>query len=98
MSDEAKPPNVFFRLALGSGVLFVLTVLALTASVFGDQRSPPARFLADHGGAVIAAEVAATLVFGFWAMALDRVRTLRDNAARDGQSSRDSGLSAEEKG
>ena len=76
-------PNIFFRLALGTGVLFVVTVLALTATVFGDPRAPSARFLNNYGGALIAAEVAASLIFAFWAMALDRRQQLREAESGD---------------
>lgn len=70
-------PNIFFRLALGTGALFVMTILAITATVFSDPRAPSAQFINNHGGKLIAAEVAASLIFAFWAMALDRHRQLR---------------------
>ncbi len=76
-------PNIFFRLALATGAVFVVTVLALTAAIFSDARSPMARLLDDYGGEIIAVEVAATLIFAFWAMALDRRRQLRADRLKD---------------
>lgn len=76
-------PNIFFRLALGTGSLFVVTILALTATIFSNPRAPSARFLDNHGDTLIAAEVAATLIFAFWAMALDRRQQLRDDRLKD---------------
>jgi hypothetical protein len=73
-------PNIFFRLSLASGALFVVNVLALTATIFSDPRAPSARFLENHGGTLIAVEVAATLIFAFWAMALDRRQQLLRDA------------------
>jgi hypothetical protein len=75
-----KRPNMFFHLAVAASVLFILTVLALTAMIFSVPRAPLARFLNDHGGTLIAAEVAASLAFGFCAMALDRWQTLRQTS------------------
>jgi hypothetical protein len=76
-------PNIFFRLALATGAVFVVTVLALTAAIFSDHRAPMARLLDDYGGEIIAVEVAATLIFAFWAMALDRRRQLRADRLKD---------------
>jgi len=76
-------PNIFFRLALGTGALFIITVLALTATIFSDPRAPLAQFLDNYGGAIIAAEVAASLIFAFWAMALDRRQQLRNARSID---------------
>lgn len=84
-------PNIFFRLALGTGALFVMTILAITATVFSDPRAPSVQFINNHGGKLIAAEVAATLIFAFWAMALDRHRQLRDTK-RDEEGNRERGV------
>ena len=83
IENMPQRPNIFFRLALGTGALFVITVLSLTATVFSDPRAPSARFLENYGGILIAAEVAASLIFAFWAMALDRRQQQRDASVKD---------------
>ena len=70
--------NVFFRLAAVSGAAFAATIFALLALIVSDPRAPVARFMDRHGGTLIAWEVGATLVLGFLALAVDRVRTLRE--------------------
>ena len=88
-SDSASVPdlNMFFRLAVAAVVVFVLTILALVAALFGNQQAPAARLLNNHGGVIIAVEVGAALLFAFLAMTVDRVRTLRKQA-RDTTSDR----------
>lgn len=83
--SNQERPNIFFRLALGTGALFIITVLALTATIFSDPRAPLAQFLDNYGGAIIAGEVAASLIFAFWAMALDRRQQLRNARPLDSQ-------------
>ena len=78
---SAKPrrtrQNPFFGMALFSAAIFVLTILAMVAAIFGDPRAPVAKFLEAHGGRLIAAEVVATLILGFLALALDRFQSRR---------------------
>lgn len=77
MSAARPPRNPFFFLAAFSSALFIVTILALVASVFGDERAPLARLLDQFAGRLIGCEVAAILVTGFLAMFIDRRQTLR---------------------
>jgi hypothetical protein len=77
MSAFREFRNPFFPLAAFCSALFIITILALVASVFGDPRAPLARLLDQYGGRLIAGEVAATLVTGLVAMAVDRRQSLR---------------------
>ena len=90
--NMTKRLNLFFHLAVAAGVLFILTVLALTATIFSNPRAPLSRFLDNHGGTLIAVEVAATLAFSFCAMALDRWQTLRQTGNPDDGPANDSGI------
>lgn len=72
-----------FRATAFAGFAFVITILALIATVFGDSRSPAADWLNRNAGLLLAAEVAAILSFGFAAMAHDRRQSLRKHAADD---------------
>src|SRR5438105_1170984 len=77
MSDRARPRNLFFPLAALSSVVFIVTILALVAGVFGDQRAPLAQLLDRYAGRLLAGEVAAILITGFLAMFVDRRQTNR---------------------
>lgn len=77
MTDKPKSRNVFFPLAAAASALFVFTIFVSIAAMFGDPRAQAAVFLDAYGGALIAGEVAAILVFGFLALAIDRRQTLR---------------------
>src|SRR5690606_7625800 len=77
MADKSERSNVFFRLVCGAAVVFVITVLAMIATLFGDPQAPVNRFLDEYASRIIGGEVAATVVFGLLAMTVDRVRTLR---------------------
>lgn len=77
MSDSPPPRNLFFPLVTFASGLFIITILAFLASVFGDPRAPLARLLEQYGGRVIGGEVAAILISGFLALFVDRRQTLR---------------------
>lgn len=77
---SASSFNPFFRLAMLAGGAFVVTVLAITASLFGDPKAPAAQWFDAHAGQIIAVEVAAIVVFSVSAMALDRWHTLRQQS------------------
>ncbi len=73
-----KRASLLFQLTAFSSVLFIVTVLALVATVFGDQAAPAAKQLNRHAGKLIVIEVAATLLLGFAAMTQDRRQTLAE--------------------
>jgi hypothetical protein len=77
MSAPRPFRNPFFPLAVLCSVLFIATILALVASIFGDQRAPLSRLLEQYAGRLIGGEVIAIVVSGFLAMAVDRWQTLR---------------------
>ena len=75
-----------FRLSAVSAVVFIMTVLALVATVFADQTAPATKWLNRNAGRLIAGEVAATLLLGFAAMTQDRRQTLQTREAADSAS------------
>ena len=83
---ETKPKperfNPFFRLVIVSAGFFVVTILALTATIFGETNSPVPRFLIRYGGTLIAVEVLVTLVVGLLALAVDRRFILEDGTPK----------------
>lgn len=82
MPDSVERPNLFFRLVVPAGGLFVVTILALTSTIFGNPEAPMNQWLTEYGGTLIVAEVVLFVVVGFLAMAVDRWKTLRQ-ASRD---------------
>ncbi len=88
MPESAHRRNPFFPLAALASALFIFTILALVAGVFGDSRAPLAQLLDRYAGRIIAGEVVAILVTGFLAMLVDRRQTNRsrqlpDNALKE---------------
>jgi preprotein translocase subunit SecG len=90
MSDRPAR-NPFFPLTAILAAIFVLTVLALVASTFGNDRAPLARLLDSHGTLLIVIEVAAILLVGLLALVVDRSRApsrlaVHERAERSGAS------------
>jgi hypothetical protein len=83
MSESRAPRNPFFPLAAFCSALFIVTILAMLASVFGDERAPLARLFDQYAGRLITGEVAATLLTGFLALLVDRRQALRSQHGRN---------------
>jgi hypothetical protein len=77
--------SLLFRLALAPVMLFIVTVLAFTASQFGDARAPAQRWLDQNVGWMLAVEVAASALLCLLAMAGDRRRIVLEAAEGDGR-------------
>ena len=86
MTDQTPPPpqhvNLLFRLAIVAGGAFVITILAFTATLFGDARSPAAGLLQRNAGWLFGWEVAALVVLGIGGMVVDRRQTIRYAGSR----------------
>ena len=83
MPNAHERVNLFFRLAALAGGLFVITIFAMVASVYSDSPSPVRGFLTERSGQIIVWEVAAILVLGLLAMAVDRLRIIRRSRERE---------------
>ncbi|MDX1970031.1 MAG: hypothetical protein SFV23_22850 [Planctomycetaceae bacterium] len=64
-------PGVLFHLAAASAISFIVTVLALVATVFADPQAPVNIWLNRHGSTILGSEVALIVVCGLGAMARD---------------------------
>ncbi|MDA0587349.1 MAG: hypothetical protein O2820_03210 [Planctomycetota bacterium] len=73
-------PNFLFRLVILFSAAFLLTILLLLATTFSSSRSSVKQLLDLYGLQLIGLELAAILVSGFFAMALDRRQTLAKQA------------------
>jgi hypothetical protein len=69
--------NLFFRIAAGMVLVFVITIFALIAILFGDPAAPVAKWLDQNGMRLIIGEMCAILVTGALAMTVDRRQALR---------------------
>ena len=69
--------NLFFRMAAGLVLVFVVTIFALIAILFGDPAAPVAKFLDRYGMQLIVGEMVAILVTGALAMTIDRWQASR---------------------
>jgi len=90
MRGPGSKPTLFFRLVVPATSVFVMTILALIAVLFGDERAPLARLLNRHGNTLLVLEFVAILVLSLLALVLDRRQILRDQQARAGGSEPDS--------
>jgi hypothetical protein len=55
----------------------VITILAMIAMVFGDERAPLAQVINRYGNAALVIEFAVVVVLALAAMTADRLATLR---------------------
>ena len=67
--------NLFFRLAAGLVVLFVITIFAMIANLLGDPRAPVAQFLDRYALHFIIGETIGILITGTLAMTIDQANT-----------------------
>ncbi|MFN0054270.1 MAG: hypothetical protein ACKV0T_19005 [Planctomycetales bacterium] len=79
-----QPPdrNPFFPLTVFFGGLFIVTILALLAALFGDPEAPLARLFDRYAGWMLAGEVVGILVVGFLALMVDRRQSRRREDGR----------------
>lgn len=68
---------MLFRLIVPVTVVFILTILSLIASVFGDPAAPVAKWLDANGNALLFWEFFTIMVIAVAAMTFDRLRTLK---------------------
>jgi len=76
MKPPQTKPSLLFRLVIPATVVFILTILALIASLFGDPRAPVSQWLEAHGDELLLWEFVIVLAAGLLAMIVDRWRTL----------------------
>jgi len=78
MSELPQRHNIFFTLTVAFGLMFIVTIFAVCAALFGDPRAPISVWLNQYGGIVLGVEVGCLLTSGFVALVVDRRQTLRD--------------------
>lgn len=91
MRGPGSKPTLFFRLVVPATSVFAMTILALIAVLFGDERAPLAQLLNRHGNTLLVLEFVAILVLSLLALVLDRRQILKDQQAQTGGTQPDSG-------
>ncbi|MEZ6059763.1 MAG: hypothetical protein R3C19_05325 [Planctomycetaceae bacterium] len=83
MKRPGSPPGLLFRLIVPATAVFVVTILATIACLFGDPRAPVARWFEAHVNKLLLGELVAVVVLSLLAMTVDRIRTLRNSGKED---------------
>jgi hypothetical protein len=78
MTERRRGPGVLFHAAAGATALFVLTVLVMIATLFGDPEAPFNDWLNRYGTMLLIGEVALIAITACAAMAWDQRATRRD--------------------
>lgn len=71
MAGTARGPGWLFHVTAGATTAFIISVLAMVATLFGDPEAPINGWINDYGATVLLVEIVAIGVFGFAAMAND---------------------------
>ena len=79
--SKQRGPGWLFHLAAGATAVFVLTVLAMVATMFGDPAAPLNVWLNRHGGQLLTTEVVLIVISAVCAMARDQWRSARDRVS-----------------
>lgn len=77
MTPSTSPTSWLFRLVVPATAVFILTVMALIASVFGDPDAPAAQWLDQNGNELLMWEFIVVMALAVLAMAGDRRRLLQ---------------------
>ncbi len=81
MKRPGSPASLLFRLIVPACAVFILTILAMIASVFGNPDAPVTKWLDRNVGTILTVEFVAVISLSIMAMFVDRIRTLRSAAA-----------------
>lgn len=80
MRRPGSPAGLLFRLIIPATALFVITILAVIACVFGDPRAPAAKWLDQYANLLLTIEFGMIIALALAAMTVDRIRTLRTSS------------------
>lgn len=91
MRGPGSPASLLFRLVIPATAAFVITILAMIAVLFGDDRAPFAQVINRYGNAALVIEFILIIALTLASMTADRIATLRQ--MRTGKSFRRSSSS-----
>lgn len=78
---RGKGPGILFHCAAGATTVFIITVLALVATLFADPEAPVNVWLNNNAAWMLGGEVVLIAVFGIAAMARDQALTAAEQRA-----------------
>ncbi len=80
MAAPARGPGILFHLTAGATTAFIITILAMVATLFGDPAAPVNDWINRYATIVLAVEILAIAVLGTAAMMNDARITRRERA------------------
>lgn len=95
MKPPRTKPSLFFRLVVPATVVFILTILALIATIFGNPEAPVSQWLDRNGNQLLKWELLIVVGLSLLAMTIDRIRTLRGIDEEPLPSDNDTGVTME---
>ncbi|HET6423365.1 MAG TPA: hypothetical protein VFG20_06760 [Planctomycetaceae bacterium] len=78
MANPPRGPGILFHLTAAATTAFIISILAMVATLFGDPAAPINLWINDYAGAVLGIEIAAIAVLGTAAMMNDARVTRRE--------------------
>jgi hypothetical protein len=84
MTGRKRGPGLLFHATAGATTLFIVTVLAMIATVFADPAAPLNVWLNRYGAVLLGVEVVLIVLSSLAAMAWDQRQTAREkNESRE---------------
>lgn len=77
MRGPGSPASLLFRLVIPATAAFVITILAMIAVLFGDDRAPFAQVINRYGNVTLVVEFVLIIGLTLASMTADRIATLR---------------------
>lgn len=81
MKRPGSPASLLFPLIVPACAVFILTILAMIASVFGNPDAPVTKWLDRNVSTILTIEFVAVITLSVLAMLTDRIRTIRSASA-----------------
>lgn len=72
MTSSRRGPGILFHCAAAATAAFIITVLAMVATLFGDPAAPINAWLDQYGARILLCEIAAITILGIAAMVVDQ--------------------------
>lgn len=83
MRGPGSPASLLFRLVIPATAAFVITILAMIAVLFGDDRAPFAHVINRYGNVALVVEFILIIALTLASMTADRIATLRQLRTRN---------------
>lgn len=93
MTTSRRGPGWLFHVTAGATTAFIITVLAMVATLFGDPEAPINGWINQYGAIVLLVEIVAIGIFGFAAMANDARLTRKEQQLAQANASMDQPVS-----